>query len=185
MSLLINSLCRIKSSVCWKESALLEKFFLSVSKVLLEKLFFIVLNISWLFIATQFLLFLSYLQPGDMLWNRNPKYLYKKKFFSQFYYHICHTHTNLLVYSSLMMAIPPISIVTLLPPIATPKFAIIMLKSYVIIWYSVVLFAFLFFTVHWGSWCIDWTKQCFLRSIQPFFRLFITKNGSEAYVMFK
>ena len=41
------------------------KVLFSVSKVLLEKLFFIVLNISWLFIATQFLLFLSYLQPGD------------------------------------------------------------------------------------------------------------------------
>ena len=40
------------------------KVHFSVSKVLLEKLFFIVL-ISWLFIATQFLLFLSYLQPGD------------------------------------------------------------------------------------------------------------------------
>ena len=87
-----------------------------------------------------------------------------------------------------MMAIAPISVATLLPPIATHKvtdFAIIMLKSCVISWYSVVLFTYCFFPVHWGSWCIDWTKQCFLRSIQPFFRLFITKNGSEAYVMFK
>ena len=170
-----------------KRVCTLRKVLRSLSKVLLEKLFFIVL-ISWLFIATQFLLFLSYLQPGDMLWNRNPKYLYKKKVFSQFYYHICHTHTNLLVYSSLMMAITPVSIATLLPPIATPKvsdFAIIMLKSCVISWYSVVLFTYCFFPVHWGSWCIDWTKQCFWRSIQPFFRLFITKNGSEAYVMFK
>ena len=42
----------------------LRKVYCSLSKVLLEKLFFIVF-ISWLFIATQFLLFLSYLQPGD------------------------------------------------------------------------------------------------------------------------
>ena len=40
------------------------KVLFSVSKVLLEKLFFIVL-ISWLFIATQFLSPLKYLQPGD------------------------------------------------------------------------------------------------------------------------
>ena len=59
------------------------KVLFSVSKVLLEKLFFIVL-ISWLFIATQFLSSTKYLQPGDMLWNRNPKYLYKKKFFPDF-----------------------------------------------------------------------------------------------------
>ena len=51
----------------------------SVSKVLLEKLLFIVA-----FIATQFLSSLEYLQPGDMPWNRNPKYLYKKKFFLNF-----------------------------------------------------------------------------------------------------
>ena len=24
---------------------------------------------SWLFVATQFLLYMEYLQPGDMLWN--------------------------------------------------------------------------------------------------------------------
>ena len=47
-----------------KRVCTLRKVLFSVSKVLLEKLFFIVL-ISWLFIATQFLLFLSYLQPGD------------------------------------------------------------------------------------------------------------------------
>lgn len=51
-----------------KRVCTLRKVYRSLSKVLLEKLFFIVL-ISWLFIATQFLLFLSYLQPGDMLWN--------------------------------------------------------------------------------------------------------------------
>ena len=47
-----------------KRVCTLRKVYRSFSKVLLEKLFFIVL-ISWLFIATQFLLFLSYLQPGD------------------------------------------------------------------------------------------------------------------------
>ena len=47
-----------------KRVCTLRKVYRFLSKVLLEKLFFIVL-ISWLFIATQFLLFLSYLQPGD------------------------------------------------------------------------------------------------------------------------
>lgn len=47
-----------------KRVCTLRKVLRSLSKVLLEKLFFIVL-ISWLFIATQFLLFLSYLQSGD------------------------------------------------------------------------------------------------------------------------
>lgn len=40
--------------------------------------------------------------------------------YSRFYCHICHTHTNLLAYNGLMVAIDPISIVTLLSPIATP-----------------------------------------------------------------
>ena len=66
-----------------KRVCTLRKVYRSFSKVLLEKLFFIVL-ISWLFIATQFLLFLSYLLPGDMPWNRNLKYLHKKKFFPDF-----------------------------------------------------------------------------------------------------
>ena len=66
-----------------KRDCTLRKVYRSFSKVLLEKLFFIVL-ISWLFIATQFLLFLSYLLPGDMPWNRNLKYLHKKKFFLNF-----------------------------------------------------------------------------------------------------
>ena len=66
-----------------KRVCTLRKVLRPLSKVLLEKLFFIVL-ISWLFIATQFLSSLKYLQPGDMLWNRNPKYLYKKKFFPDF-----------------------------------------------------------------------------------------------------
>lgn len=47
-----------------KRVCTLRKVLRSLSKVLLEKLFFIVL-ISWLFIATLFLLFLSYLQLGD------------------------------------------------------------------------------------------------------------------------
>ena len=63
-----------------KRVCTLRKVLFSVSKVLLEKLFYRS-YISWLFIATQFLLFLKYLQPGDMLWNRNPKYLHEKKFF--------------------------------------------------------------------------------------------------------
>ena len=61
-----------------KRVCTLRKVYRSFSKVLLEKLFFIVL-ISWLFIATQFLLSLSYLLPGDMIWNGNPKYLHEKK----------------------------------------------------------------------------------------------------------
>ena len=62
-----------------KRVCTLRKVLRSLSKVLLEKLFY--RSYIMAFIATQFLLFLSYLQPGDMLWNRNPKYLYKKKFF--------------------------------------------------------------------------------------------------------
>ena len=50
----------------------------------LRKVLFYRSYISWLFIATQFLSSLEYLLPGDMLWNRNPKYLYKKKFFPDF-----------------------------------------------------------------------------------------------------
>lgn len=103
-----------------KRVCTLRKVYRSLSKVLLEKLFFIVL-ISWLFIATQFLLFLSYLQPGDMLWNGKVTLnICMRKSFSQFYCHICHTHINLLVYNGLMVTIDPISIITLLSPIATP-----------------------------------------------------------------
>ena len=60
----------------------LRKVLRSLSKVLLEKLFYRSYIVA--FIATQFLLFLSYLQPGDMQRNRNPKYLYKKKVFLDF-----------------------------------------------------------------------------------------------------
>ena len=47
-----------------KRVCTLRKVYRSLSKALLEKLFFIVL-ISWLFIATQFLSSMEYLQPGD------------------------------------------------------------------------------------------------------------------------
>ena len=40
--------------------------------------------------------------------------------YSRFYCHICHGYANLLAYNGLMVAIDPISIVTLLSPIATP-----------------------------------------------------------------
>ena len=53
----------------------LRKVLRSLSKVLLEKLFYRSYIVA--FIATQFLLFLSYLQPGDMLWKA--KCLYNKK----------------------------------------------------------------------------------------------------------
>ena len=73
------------------------------------------------FIATQFLSSLKYLQPGDMLWNGKvtPNTCMRKSF-SRFYCHICHTYTNLLVYNNLVVTTAPISIVTLLSPIATP-----------------------------------------------------------------
>lgn len=103
-----------------KRVCTLRKVYRSLSKVLLEKLFFIVL-ISWFFMTTQFFLFLSYLQPGDMLWNGKVTLnICMRKSFSQFYCHICHTHINLLVYNGLMVATDPVSVVTLLPPIATP-----------------------------------------------------------------
>ena len=54
-----------------------------------------------------------------MEWKGTPKYLHEKNF-SQFYCHICHTHINSLVYNGLMVATDPISIITLLSPIATP-----------------------------------------------------------------
>lgn len=85
--------------------------------------------------TTKFLLFLNvvafcrhsvlvvyeYLQPGDMLWNGKvtPNTCMRKSF-SRFYCHICHTYTNLLVYNNLVVTTAPISIVTLLSPIATP-----------------------------------------------------------------
>ena len=66
-----------------KRVCTLRKVLHSLSKVLLEKLFFIVLIYRVAFMTTKFLLFLNvvafcrhsvlvvyeYLQPGDMLWN--------------------------------------------------------------------------------------------------------------------
>ena len=80
-----------------KRVCTLRKVYRFLSKVLLEKLFFIVL-ISWLFIATQFLLFLSYLQPGDFSCCKY-KYIFrnlqvfehffsKKSYFSYVFYKI-------------------------------------------------------------------------------------------------
>ena len=54
-----------------------------------------------------------------MEWKGTPKYLHEKSF-SKFYCNICHTYINLLVYNGLMVAVDPISIITLLSPIATP-----------------------------------------------------------------
>ena len=56
-----------------------------------------------------------------MLWNGKvtPNTCMRKSF-SRFYCHICHTYTNLLVYNNLVVTTAPISIVTLLSPIATP-----------------------------------------------------------------
>lgn len=48
-----------------KRVCTLRKVYRSLSKVLLEKLFLSFLYIVWLFMTTQFFLFLSYLQPGD------------------------------------------------------------------------------------------------------------------------
>ena len=102
-----------------KRVCTLRKVLRSLSKVLLEKLFYRSYIVA--FIATQFLLFLSYLQPGDMLWNgKVPLNICMRKIFSRFYCHICHTHINSLVYNGLMVTTDPISIVTLLSPIATP-----------------------------------------------------------------
>lgn len=118
-----------------KRVCTLRKVLRSLSKVLLEKLFYCSYiscgflsplssyysYMSWLFVATQFLLYMEYLQPGDMLWNGKVTLnICMRKSFSQFYCHICHTHINLLVYNGLMVATDPISIITLLSPIATP-----------------------------------------------------------------
>lgn len=56
-----------------------------------------------------------------MLWNGKVTLnIRMRKSFSQFYCHICHTHINVLVYNGLMVTTDPISIITLLSPIATP-----------------------------------------------------------------
>ena len=131
-----------------KRVCTLRKVLFSVSKVLLEKFFFIVLKHRGFYhhsvlIVLKYCGFLSPLS-SYRLWNISSREICHgiatlniciRKSFSRFCCHICHMYTNLLVYSSLMMAITPISIVTLLPPIATHKvtdFAIIMLKICVI-----------------------------------------------------
>ena len=54
----------------------------------LRKVIFYRSYISWLFIATQFLSSLKYLQPGDMLWNGKVTLnICMRKNFSRFYYH--------------------------------------------------------------------------------------------------
>ena len=54
----------------------------------LRKVIFYRSYISWLFIATQFLSSLKYLQPGDMLWNGKVTLnICMRKSFSRFYYH--------------------------------------------------------------------------------------------------
>ena len=102
-----------------KRVCTLRKVLRSLSKVLLEKLFYRS-YISWLLSPLS-----SY-----RLWNISSQEIcygiatlnicIRAKFFYQFYCHICHTHINLLVYNGLMVAINPISVITLLSPIATP-----------------------------------------------------------------
>lgn len=71
-----------------KRVCTLRKVYRSLSKVLLEKLFLSFLYIVWLFMTTQFFLFLSYLQPGDMLWTGKVTLnICMRKSFSRFYYH--------------------------------------------------------------------------------------------------
>lgn len=74
---------------------------------------------SWLFVATQFLLSMN-ISSQEICYGMVTLNICMRKSFSQFYCHICHTHINLLVYNGLMVATDPISIITLLSPIATP-----------------------------------------------------------------
>ena len=104
-----------------KRVCTLRKVYRSLSKVLLEKLFYCSYISCGFLSPLSSYCFLSYLQPGDMLWNGKVTLnICMRKSFSQFYCHICHTHINLLVYNGLMVATDPISIITLLSPIATP-----------------------------------------------------------------
>lgn len=103
-----------------KRVCTLRKVLFSVSKVLLEKLFFIVLKYRGFYRHSVLIVFI--ISPAGryaMEWKGNPKYLHEKSF-SKFYCNICHTYINLLVYNGLMVAVDPISIITLLSPIATP-----------------------------------------------------------------
>ena len=107
-----------------KRVCTLRKVLRSLSKVLLEKLFYRSYIIVWLFVATQFLLYMEYLQPGDMLWNGKVTLnICMRKSFSRFYCHICHTNINLLVYNGLMVTTDPISIVTYCHLLPHPRHA--------------------------------------------------------------
>lgn len=71
-----------------KRVCTLRKVIFSVFKGPLRKVIFYRSYISWLFIATQFLSSLKYLQPGDMLWNGKVTLnICMRKSFSRFYYH--------------------------------------------------------------------------------------------------
>lgn len=103
-----------------KRVCTLRKVLRSLSKVLLEKLFLSFLNIVASYRHSVLIVFI--ISPAGryaMEWKGNPKYLHEKSF-SKFYCNICHTYINLLVYNGLMVAVDPISIITLLSPIATP-----------------------------------------------------------------
>ena len=70
--------------VCTLRKVLSFSFKGPLRKVIIYRGFYrhsvLIVLISWLFIATQFLSSLEYLLPGDMIWNGNPKYLHEKKF---------------------------------------------------------------------------------------------------------
>lgn len=103
-----------------KRVCTLRKVYRSLSKVLLEKLFFIVLKYRGFYRHSVLIVYgISPAGRYAMEWKGNPKYLHEKSF-SKFYCNICHTYINLLVYNGLMVAVDPISIITLLSPIATP-----------------------------------------------------------------
>ena len=104
-----------------KRVCTLRKVLRSFFKGPLRKVILSFLYIVWLFMTTKFLLIFVLSPAGRyaMEWKGNPKYLHEN-FFSRFYCHICHTHINSLVYNGLMVTVASISIVTLLPPIATP-----------------------------------------------------------------
>ena len=103
-----------------KRVCTLRKVLRSLSKVLLESYFLSFLNIVAFYDHSVLIVFeISPAGRYTMEWKGTPKYLHEK-IFSRFYCHICHMHINLLVYNGLMVTVVPISIVTLLPPIATP-----------------------------------------------------------------
>ena len=102
-----------------KRVCTLRKVLRSLSKVLLEKLFYRSYIVAFYSHSVLIVFIISPARRYAMEWKGNPKYLHEN-FFSRFYCHICHTHINSLVYNGLMVTVVSISIVTLLPPIATP-----------------------------------------------------------------